>query len=148
MLITYLVEHLVALIENKNFDAAEAKLFITYECIESTWCCNNDVWMGVFVRKRFDVFLHWCSAVKDCCFDIWKIFTEPSVFVLDLVSQLASMAHHQDGALSSHRFDLLKSCEDENGGFPKARLGLAEYIGSQNGLRDADLLDCGKARSS
>jgi hypothetical protein len=39
-------------------------------------------------------------------------------------------------------FYLLQRREDEYGGLSQTRLGLAEDVGSQDGLRDAYLLDC------
>lgn len=42
-----------------------------------------------------------------------------------------------------HRFDLLKRGEDEDCGLAETGLGLANDVGTQNGLRNTLSLDCG-----
>ena len=41
---------------------------------------------------------------------------------------------------------MLEGREDEDGSFPQTRFGLAENIGTEDGLRDADLLDYVKVK--
>lgn len=52
------------------------------------------------------------------------------------------MAHDQDGCFPCNWLDLLKSGEDEDGSLTKTGLGLAEDVGTENGLWNTDLLDC------
>lgn len=101
--------------------------------------------VGVFVGEGFDILLHRCSAVKYCCFHFWEIFAEPGVFVLDLVGELTGVAHNKDCALARHRLDLLECGENEDGCLSETGLGLTKNIGSENGLRNAHLLDCSEA---
>ena len=101
--------------------------------------------VGVFVGEGFDILLHWCSAIKDCCLHFWEVFAEPGVFILNLVGELTGVAHNKDRALAGHRLDLLKCGENEDGSFSKTGLGLAKDIGSEDGLRNAHLLDCSEA---
>ena len=58
------------------------------------------------------------------------------------------MTHDQHSALSRDGLDLLKRCEDEDGRLSETGFGLAEDVGSKDGLRNAHLLDCSKAMSS
>lgn len=99
--------------------------------------------MSVLVLQDLDVLLHRGTTVEDRGLDLGHVLAETSVFVLDLVGQLAGMAHDQDRGLARDRLDLLERGEDEDGGLAQTGLGLAEDVGAKNGLRDADLLDYG-----
>ena len=89
--------------------------------------------------------MHRCSAVKDSGLDIWKVLAEPSIFVLDLIGELACVTHDKSGALAGHWLNLLKCRKDEDCSLSKPGLCLAEDIGSKDGLRNAHLLDCDEA---
>lgn len=52
------------------------------------------------------------------------------------------MAHDQHGALAGNRLDLLKGGEDEDSRLSETRLGLADDVTSEKGLRNAILLNC------
>jgi hypothetical protein len=52
------------------------------------------------------------------------------------------MTEDQNLRFAIDRFDLLQRGEDKNSGLSQTRLGLAEDVGSEDGLRDAYLLDC------
>ena len=101
--------------------------------------------VGVFVGKGFDILLHWRAPVKDCCLHFWEIFAEPGVFVLNLVGEFTGVTHNKDRALAGDRLDLLKCGENEDGCLSETGLGLAEDIGSEDGLRNAHLLDYSEA---
>ena len=103
--------------------------------------------MSFFVRKRFYVLLHGRSTVKDPSLDVWKVFAEPGIFVLDLVGEFARMTHDKSGTLAGHWLDLLKRRKDKNCSLPKTGFRLAQHIGSKDGLRNAHLLDCDEAIS-
>lgn len=98
--------------------------------------------VGVLVLQDLGVLLDRGSTVEDSGLDLWHILAESGVFVLDLVGQLARVAHDENRALSSDWLDLLKGCQDEDGRLTKTGLGLAENVGTENCLRDAHLLDC------
>jgi hypothetical protein len=51
------------------------------------------------------------------------------------------VAHNQDRGLTLDGLHLLKSCENEDGSFSQTGLGLADDIVTENGLRNALLLD-------
>lgn len=103
--------------------------------------------VGILIGQKLDVFLHWRAAVEDRRLDLRHILAEASIFVLDLICQLASVAHYQDRCLALNRLDLLQSGEDEDSGLTKTGFGLAKDICSKDGLRNAYLLDCNEERS-
>ena len=59
----------------------------------------------------------WRSTVKYSSANIWHVFAETGVFILDLVSQFTGVAEYDDCYFTSDRFDLLKGSADENSGF-------------------------------
>ena len=139
---TNLIQHLVAFVENKDLDVGKAQLLLSHEGVEAAWRGHDDVWMGFLVRKDFDVLLHRGAAIKDASLDLRKILAEAIVLVPDLICQFTGVTHDKHTALSRNGFDLLESRQDENGCFTETRLCLAKHIGSKDGLRDADLLNC------
>jgi hypothetical protein len=64
------------------------------------------------------------------------------ILIANLEGQLTGVAHNQNRSFPSDRLNLLQRAEDEDGGLSETRLGLTENIGSEDGLWDADLLDC------
>lgn len=140
-LLTYLVEHLVALIENEYLDAPQAQVLVPNQGVETARSGNDDVGMLVLVLQNLNVLLHGGAAVKDGRLDIGHVFAEPCVFILNLICELTRVTHHENRGLSRDRVDLLEGGEDEDGGLTETGFGLAEDIGTQNRLRDANLLD-------
>lgn len=138
---TNLLEHLVTFVENKDLDTAKAKMLVANQGVETTGGRNDDVRVLLFVLQDLNVLLHRRAAVEDRGLDVRHVLAEPGVLVLDLIRQLAGVAHHQNGSLAGDRLDLLKSGEDKDGSLSKTRLGLAKDIGTENRLRNADLLN-------
>ena len=147
LLITNLVQHFIAFIEDEDFDISKAKLLLSDQRIQTPRSRDDDMRVGIFVAKGFDILLHWCASVKDCCLHFWEILAEPGVLVLNLVGEFTGVTHDKDCALARHRLDLLKSSENEDGCLSETGLGLAEDICSKDGLRNAHLLDCSEAKS-
>lgn len=104
--------------------------------------------VGLLVLQGLDILLHWCTTVKDGGLDVWEVFAEPGIFVLDLVREFAGVAHDQDGAFAGDRLNLLQCGEHEDCCFTETGFGLTEHVGPKDGLRDANLLDCTKATSN
>jgi hypothetical protein len=100
------------------------------------------VWVGLLVLQDLGVLLDRGSTVEDSGLDLWHVLAESGVFVLDLVGQLASVAHDENRALSRDRLNLLKGGQNKDGSLTKTGLGLTENVGSENCLRDTHLLDC------
>lgn len=140
--LTDLVEHLVALIENKLLDAAESKMLVSNKRIETSWCGDNDVWVGLLLVQNIDVILDWSTTVEDRSLDVWEVFAESCILVLDLEGQLTCVAHDEDRGFTGDRLDLLEGCQHKDCSLTKTRLCLTKNIRTENGLRNADLLDC------
>jgi len=98
--------------------------------------------VSIFVLEDFGILLDGCSSVEYTSLYLRHVFAESSVLISDLVCKLTSVAHNQDGGLTSDWLDLLKSREDEDSGLTETGLGLAKDVGSENSLRNAYLLDC------
>lgn len=141
-ILTNLLQHLVTLIDNESLDMAQRKLLLANQRVQTTGRTNHNIRERVFVRKRLDILLERSTTVEDGRLNIGEVFTESSVFVLDLVRQLTSMAHDKDRAFAGDRLQLMEGRQDENRRFSETRLGLAEDIDVQNSGRNADLLDC------
>jgi len=92
-------------------------MFVTNQSIQPTGGGDNNVWMCFLVLQDFGILDHGCSSVEDGSLYVWQILAETSIFVLDLVSQLASVAHDQDRSLTSDWLYLLQSRQHEDGGF-------------------------------
>ncbi len=117
-------------------------MFISTQSVQSSRSGNNDMWVRVFIFKEFGILDNWCSSVKDSGLHVWHILAESGVLILDLVSQLASVAHYQDGSFTGDWLNLLKSGENKDCSLTETRLGLAKNVGTKDGLRNANLLDC------
>lgn len=100
------------------------------------------MWVSLLVGENFFILLDVSTAVEDRSLDLRHVLAEPLVLVTDLEGQLAGVAHNQDRSFSSNRLDLLKRAKNEDGRLSETRLCLAENIGSEDCLRNADLLDC------
>ena len=121
-------------------------MLVADQGVQTTWGSDDNVWVGILVLQGLNILHHWGSTVEDSGLDLWHVLAEASILVLDLVSQLTSVAHDENGALAGDWLDLLESGEDEDGSLTKTRLGLAEDVGAENCLRNADLLDCKSCR--
>lgn len=137
-----MIQHLITLIENEDLAAAETQEFVSYKSVQSTRCRNDDMRMCLLVLQDFGVLLNRSSTVEDGCFDIRHVLAESCVLVLDLICQFTSVTHDEDGGLAIDWLNLLKSCENKDSRLTKTRFGLAKNIGTENRLRNANLLDC------
>lgn len=140
--LTDLVKHLVALVENKGLDITERELLVTDQSVQTTGRRDDDVGVGLRARQNLDILLDGSTTVENRGLDIGQVLGETGVLVLDLVGQLASVAHHEDGALAGNGLQLVEGGQDEDRGLTETRLGLAENVDVQNRSRNADLLDC------
>lgn len=144
---TNLVKHLVTLIEHEGLDMAQRQLLVTNKSIQATGGADNDVRVGLSARQLLNVLLDGGTTVEHGGLDIREILGEASILVLDLVSQLTSVAHDENRGLSSDGLQLVEGGQDKDGGLTQTGLGLAKNIDIQDGSRDADLLDCGEVES-
>jgi hypothetical protein len=96
----------------------------------------------ILVLKQLGILLNGSATVENASLNIGHVLAEAVVFVPNLESKLAGVAHNQHGALSSDRLDLLQRSEDEDGGLAETRLCLTNDVATEHGLRDARLLHC------
>jgi len=137
-----LIQHLVALVEDEKLDGPQTELLVANQSIQAARGRNDDVRMRLLVGQHLLVLLDVGSAIEDGRLDLRHVFGEAVIFVLDLEGQLTSVAHDEDRGFSGDGVDLLQCRDDKDRGLSEPRLGLAEHIGADNGLWDADLLDC------
>lgn len=141
-LLTDLIEHLVALIEDENADAAEAENLVADQRVKSARGAHDDMGAGLLVLDRLDILLDGGTAVKDTSLDIGHVLAETVVLVANLEGKLTSVAHNQHGDLALNGLNLLQGGQDEDGRLSETRLGLADDISTEESLRDTGLLDC------
>jgi hypothetical protein len=109
---------------------------------DRTWRSHNDVRVGVLILEQFLVFFDIGTAIEYGSPYFGHVLAETLILVFDLECELAGMTEDQDIAFGRLGFYLLQRGEDKHSGLSQTGLGLAEDVGSQDGLRDADLLDC------
>jgi hypothetical protein len=144
--LTNLVKHLVTFIENKRLDVAERKLLFSHKRVETTGSTDDNVWSRLLVAEQVDILLHWGTSVENGGLHLRQVLAKTSILVLDLVSQLASVAHNQNLDLAFNSFESVQSREDEHCCLTQTGLGLAEKITVEHALGNANLLNCDEAR--
>jgi hypothetical protein len=142
ILLTDLIQHLVTLIKDENLDTTKTQVLVSYELVHTTGRCDDDMWVSILVLENLGIFYNGGSTVEDRGLHVRHILAEPSVFVLDLIRKFAGVTHDKDGGFASYRLHLLKGGEDEDSGLTKTRFSLAEDIGTEDSLRNGQLLDC------
>jgi hypothetical protein len=140
--LTRLVKHLVALIENENADAAKAQSLVADKSLKTTRSADNDVRASLLVLQGLDIRLDGGTAIEHTSLDVRHVLAEAVILVPNLVGQLTGVAHDNDRDLSVHRLNLLKGREDKDGRLSQTGLGLADDVTAEKSLRDTSLLDC------
>jgi hypothetical protein len=143
--LTNLVQHLVAFVKNEHADVPQPKLLVADESIQTSGSGHDDMRMGIFVRENLVILRNGGTTVEDGSLDLRHVPAEARILVLDLVSELSSVAHHQHRGLAVDGLDLLKTGQDEDGRLAQSGFRLADDIGAENRLRDANLLDCSES---
>ena len=92
-LLTRLIKHLVALIENKVLQVGKTEVLVANKGVDATGRSDNDVGVGVLVAKELNVLLYRGSSIEDTDLDVGQELGETIVLVADLVGQLTSVAH-------------------------------------------------------
>lgn len=144
VVLTGLIQHLITLIKNEMLEIAKLKLLITDEGVDPTRGSDDDMRVGILVRKDVNILLNRCSTVKDRDLQVREELRKAGVLVLNLICQLTRMAHHEDSCNSRLwlLIHLLESSKDKDGCLTETRFGLAEDIIAEDGLRNRNLLDC------
>lgn len=91
-----MIEHLVALVEDKAVDVTKTKFLVTNEGIETTGSGNHNMRMVLLVRQSLVVLLNVDTTVEDSGLDFRHVFTETIELIANLECQLASMAKDQN----------------------------------------------------
>jgi hypothetical protein len=99
---------------------------------------------SLLILDQFYVLLKRRPAVKHRRPDIWQVLAESRVLVLDLKGEFAGMAEDKHRDFPVDGLDLPERGKDENCSFSEAGFRLAEDVGGENGLGEADLLDFGR----
>ena len=75
--------------------------------------------------------------------DLRHVFGETAKFVENLIGEFTGVTHDNsaDRRVFFGRFELLQNGNDKNSRFSHSRLGLADDVGTEDGLRDALVLD-------
>ena len=142
MILTGLIKHLIALVEDERLHVTKRQLLVTNKGVQTSRRSDNNIGMRLLGRKDFNVLLHRSAAVEHCRLDIRKVFAEPGILVLNLIGQLSSVAHDKNGTLARNGLELVKSCQHKHSRLSKTGLGLAKYVDIQDRRRNANLLDC------
>jgi len=133
------LEHLIALIQNESLDLVSLEFLLIDELLDTTRSTNNNM-RGVLSQELI-MLTNRDASIEDAHLDGRKIFGEANKFLANLIGQLASMAHNKGVDYAIFRDKLLQDTEDEDGGFPHTRFGLANDVHSEYSLRNAFLLN-------
>lgn len=152
--LTELIQHLVALVQHKVLDLCSIQLLVPRQREHSPGRADGNVRARLLLAELLDVGRDGRSAVEDLGADIGHELGEPQELVLDLEGELSGVAQDDDRRLAVDRLTgvepssrarqralhLLQGGQDEDGGLTHTRLGLAEDVRAEDGLRDALLL--------
>ena len=125
MIPTYLIQHLIAFVQHEGLDAAQPQRLLSDERVQTPRSGDDDVRMRLFVLEHLHVLLDRGAPVEDRRLDLGEVLAEARTLVLDLIGQLAGVAHDQDRRFAGDGLKLLEGGEDKDGRFPEARLRLA-----------------------
>lgn len=90
--------------------------------------------------QRLLVLLDSNAAEEDAHLDVGHVLAESLVLLADLEGQLSRVTHDENGDLTIYGLDLLQSGEHKDGRLAHTRLGLADDVHAEDGLRDALVL--------
>lgn len=136
--LTQLLQHLVAFVEDEMFEIFQVKLLVANERENSARCADHNMWRHCL--QSLFVLLHWHATEEHPNFNAGHVLAETLVFLADLEGQLTSVAHNQNVDIVVGWFQLLKSCQDEDGGLSHTRFSLAQDVHPQNSLWNAFVL--------
>ena len=140
--LTKLFQHFIAFVQNEMFDFAGVENLVPREGIESSGSGHHDMRALGLVTEQLRILSHWGSTIERRDANVRHILGETRVLVLNLESELASVAKHENRDLAIHGLELLKRRQNKDGGFTVTRLRLAQDVHSQHSLGDALLLNC------
>mmetsp|Transcript_10809 Transcript_10809/g.27371 ORF Transcript_10809/g.27371 Transcript_10809/m.27371 type:complete len:201 (+) Transcript_10809:1000-1602(+) len=127
-------------------DPIQFQVLVTGQTEDTTGRPDHNV--RAIVLEDFLVLLHRDTPVKDGGLDGRQILAESLVLVGNLKGQLAGVANDQNADLRFLHVCLLQRRKGKDGRLSHSRLGLADNVTSQNGLRDGLVLDFGRMLES
>jgi hypothetical protein len=122
----------------RHLDALGDELLLAHELEDAAGSAHDDV--GALGLEDALVLLHRDAAVEDLGLDVGQVAREALELVADLVGELARVAEHEGAHLLLLGLELVQRREHKDGGLAHARLGLAQDVHAEDGLRDALVL--------
>lgn len=127
-----LLQHLVALIQNKVLHAASLQALVTNESVHATRRAHDDMRaLGLILEDRLVVGDRG-TAIENGGAHARHVLGEPSVFIPDLVGQFTRVTQDDHAHVSVHRLDLLQGSQDEHSRLSHTRLCLTDDIHAQD----------------
>jgi hypothetical protein len=150
---------LITFIENKTFEVVELQDLSLGQVEDTTRGTDSD--LRLFRSQHGLVTLERDTTVEDENFDVLHVGRETLELLANLVSQFAGVAKHKgvqrildgnkllqagqneagDGTMRCCMDDKKNRAANLHGSFTHTRLGLANDIGTENGLRNSFLLN-------
>ena len=141
MRLTKLFEHFIALVQNEMLDFGSVENLVSDESVEAAWGGDHDVRALCLVAEEVCILCNRSATEESADTDVGHVLGETSILVLDLESELPSVAQNNDRHLAVDRLELLKRRQDEHRRLSVTRLCLAQDVHSKDSLRDALLLN-------
>ena len=91
LLLTHVLEHSVALVEDKHLEVIHVKRLVFDEGQDSSWGSHDNVWLSITLEE-LHVLLDWLPTVNDFGADIFHELRETDEFSFDLVGKLSVVA--------------------------------------------------------
>mmetsp|Transcript_105623 Transcript_105623/g.278915 ORF Transcript_105623/g.278915 Transcript_105623/m.278915 type:complete len:452 (-) Transcript_105623:37-1392(-) len=136
-----LVQALVALVEHELRQFVEFQVLFAEEAEDAAGSADQDLRAGLL--EHLLVLANGDAAIDNATLHVREVLGEAVELVLDLVRELTRVADHHSPDDLFTRIDLLQARQDKDRRLAHARLGLAEHIGAEDGLRDALVLHLG-----
>ena len=139
--LTWLIKHLVALIENKVFDVRRYQVLVSREGVQAAGGCNDDVRASGFILQDLRILLDGRATIERAYTDVGHILCEPVILVPNLERQFSGVAKDEDRHLSVDGLELLQSRQNKHSRLPVTRLSLAQDVHAKYSLGNTFLLD-------
>mmetsp|Transcript_38923 Transcript_38923/g.86582 ORF Transcript_38923/g.86582 Transcript_38923/m.86582 type:complete len:221 (-) Transcript_38923:243-905(-) len=136
-----LLKHLVTLIQHKVADSVQLQRSLLGELLDPSGGANDDV--GGLLLQLLLLLLHRESTEEVANLHTTQASAETLKLVADLVCKLACVAKNDSLYFVGLGVKLLEDRKNEHSGLAHTRLRLAKDIHTQNGVRDALVLNFG-----
>mmetsp|Transcript_59286 Transcript_59286/g.168586 ORF Transcript_59286/g.168586 Transcript_59286/m.168586 type:complete len:469 (-) Transcript_59286:2-1408(-) len=137
-----LVQALVALVEHELGQLVELQVLLAKKAEDAAGRTDQNLRAGLL--EHLLVLANGDAAIDNATLHVREVLGEAVELVLDLVRELTRVADHHSPDDLFTRIDLLQARQDKDRRLAHARLGLAEHIGAEDGLRDALVLHLGR----